>query len=350
MNLHSDVADHARRTLSDEDELHARLLYATDGDEIVGTLRLDCGKDMAFSSECERKYDVDRFRPVIADAHMAIFMRFMVKKRYRGTRLPLQLIAEATRTALEADVQLAFCACQPHLIGLYRSLGFRSYTSVYNDPRYGILLPLALVAHDMPHLERIKSPLLRFLPRISAQSEVVQQLRGLLDNPSEPDSDPDAATDQWTAIFKLLSEREEHPVHLFAGLTEEEIRTVIVRSDIIDCAPGDRVIAHGQVTNTLFVVLDGAAEVRVNGRVVRVVMPGNVIGEVAFLLGTPRTADVYATGQGMRVLSLHEKTLRSLSTDASRTGSIILHNLAKLLALKLAESAGRSPVPQEGNV
>ena len=343
------LADHARRMLSDADDLTARLFYAIDGDQIVGTLRLNLGKDTPFSLESEMIYDLGRFRPVVSEAHMAILSRFMVRKRYRGTRLPLQFMAEATRAAIVGDVQLAFCDCQPHLIGLYRSLGFRSYTPVYNDPHNGILLPLVLVCGDVAHLERIKSPLLRFISPMAMETEVVQQLKHLLDDSSERDTDADTATDHWSEAYNLLSEREEKKIHFFAGLTEEKIRSIITKSHVIDCAPGDRVIVQGQVTSTLFVVLAGAAEVRVHDHIVRVVTPGNVIGEVAFLLGTPRTADVYAVGQGTRVLVLHEKTLRSLSEGSSHIGSIVLHNLAKLLAFKFAETASRANMPQASN-
>ncbi len=130
-------------------------------------------------------------------------------------------------------------------------------------------------------------------------------------------------------------------------LTQDEIRTFIAKSHVIECSAGDRVIGHGQVTSTLFVVLAGAVEVRVGNRILRVVTPGNIIGEVAFLLGIPRTADVYAVGNGTRILGLHEKTLRNLTEGSSRINAIVLHNLAKLLALKLAETASRATIPQE---
>jgi CRP-like cAMP-binding protein len=59
----------------------------------------------------------------------------------------------------------------------------------------------------------------------------------------------------------------------------------------------------------MFVVLEGTLEVRVGDELIRVFSPGDVFGEMAFLLERPRSADVYAATDG-RVLSLSEGTLR----------------------------------------
>lgn len=335
--------------LRDVTDTTAQLSYATEGEEVIGTLCLNFGADAPFSAESELCFDLARFRSVLSDAQMGIFTRFAVRKPYRATRLPLQIMAEAALIALQLNVDLAFCDCQPHLIGLYRSLGFRSYTNVYNSQQAGILLPLALVAGDMEYLRNIKSPLLRFIPPMVPRTQVVEQILPLLKESNAHNHQADAAADQWVDVYSLLSEREGRQVHLFDGLTQDEIGAIIAKGQVIACGAGDRVIGHGQVTSTLFVVLAGAAEVRVENRIIRVVTAGNIIGEVAFLLGIPRTADVYAVGTGARILSLHEKTLRNLTEGASRINAIVLHNLAKLLALKLAETASRADIPLNGD-
>ena len=48
----------------------------------------------------------------------------------------------------------------------------------------------------------------------------------------------------------------------------------------------------------MFVVLDGNLEVRAEQTLIRVLSPGDVFGEMAFLLEQPRSADVYAATDG----------------------------------------------------
>jgi CRP-like cAMP-binding protein len=59
---------------------------------------------------------------------------------------------------------------------------------------------------------------------------------------------------------------------------------------------GDVVIDEGSTTGTLFVLIDGALEVRKGDMPVAVVREqGALFGEMAILLGTPHTASVVAT-------------------------------------------------------
>jgi hypothetical protein len=58
---------------------------------------------------------------------------------------------------------------------------------------------------------------------------------------------------------------------------------------------GDSILAEGSVTGTLFVLIDGAIEVRKGDVAVATVRePGALFGEMAVLLGTPHTASVVA--------------------------------------------------------
>ncbi len=126
---------------------------------------------------------------------------------------------------------------------------------------------------------------------------------------------------------------------VFTGLSELELRAVLSSSHVIECAPGDYLIRKGQMARTVFVVLSGTLEVRDGARVVAQTTEGEVLGEVAFLLSTPRISDVCATGTGARVLCLSEKSLRGLIDSDSRAAALLLLNLSRALALKLVQRA-----------
>ena len=66
-----------------------------------------------------------------------------------------------------------------------------------------------------------------------------------------------------------------------------------------------------------------------------VLSAGDVFGEMAFLLEQPRSRDVYAATDGVRVLSLSEAQLRKMiSTDPAIAAQLLL-NISKMLCLRL---------------
>ena len=69
----------------------------------------------------------------------------------------------------------------------------------------------------------------------------------------------------------------QEELHAFAGLDPAETRECVSRSNIIECAPGDRVLKDGGSSQNLFLVLDGTLEVRYRGRLVYVLGPGDVL-------------------------------------------------------------------------
>ena len=88
----------------------------------------------------------------------------------------------------------------------------------------------------------------------------------------------------------------------------------------------------------MFVVLDGNLEVRDGEKLLRVMSPGDVFGEVAFLLERPRTADVYAATDDVRILSLSESTLRKTIAAEPDVAAQLLLNIAKILCHRIVQS------------
>ena len=86
----------------------------------------------------------------------------------------------------------------------------------------------------------------------------------------------------------------------------------------------------------MFVVLDGAVEVMRDGKSVALMTRGAVFGEIAFLLGIDRTADVIAVGD-TKVIALRERALNELIASESKLAARFLLNLARIACLKLVE-------------
>ncbi len=89
------------------------------------------------------------------------------------------------------------------------------------------------------------------------------------------------------------------------------------------------------MARNLFVVLDGTLEVRDDDAVIAVLSPGDIFGEMAFLLEQPRSRDVYAATGDVRILSLSEAQLRKMIQTDPVIAARLLLNVSKMLCLRV---------------
>ena len=84
-------------------------------------------------------------------------------------------------------------------------------------------------------------------------------------------------------------------IELLAGLPGETLARLGERMDRRDVAPGETVVREGENGERFYVVLSGMLSVAQAERGERrVLRPGDSFGEVALLVGVPRTATVKA--------------------------------------------------------
>ena len=100
-------------------------------------------------------------------------------------------------------------------------------------------------------------------------------------------------------------------VPLVAGCTDRQLRAIDALGTQVDVAPGRALTIEGAVGREVFVVLSGSAAARRGGVAVGTVEAGSVVGEMALLGGTIRSATVVAT-TAMRVLVLDSREFSDL--------------------------------------
>lgn len=332
MGTMRDVADHARRIACDDLIRPARLLRAMCGDELVGSVGILLGTDGGFPAELAEAFRVAHFEQVVPVTRMAASVRFLVRRDYRGSAVPLKLIVEAARLQLAHGVKLSFCDCQPHLLGLYTRLGFRPYAPAFDQAGWGLMVPLLFVLVDREHMEQGHRLLLPHFPVGVADPALAARVRALL--PEEPPVVSAGAVDDasWSEVYQLLSATGA-TVGAFEGLSRKELDDFLAESQILTCQRGRQIIGEGQGTRTVYVVLEGAVEVRKQGRVVTTLREGRIFGEFALLLQLKRTADVVAASDHVRLVALSERTLMRLIESRNAAAAKFLLNLARLLAL-----------------
>jgi hypothetical protein len=85
-------------------------------------------------------------------------------------------------------------------------------------------------------------------------------------------------------------------VPMFEALAGPVIERLANAALPISVAPGTAVVTEGEAGDRYYVIESGQAEVRIGGRLIRVLGPGQGFGEIALLRDVPRTATVTAVG------------------------------------------------------
>lgn len=334
MGRYQAVADHKRRMLYEDVDEQSRIRYAAVDGEVVATARLTWGGDGPFPQRMIDQYSLAPFLAELPPEAMAVGERAMVRPHLRGTDLLLQMMIAGMDWVSERRIQLIFGDCEPHL-NLYLGLGQRTYSRTnINSPEAGYLIPIVTVVEDVEYLRQIGSPLAEHVRDFGEDARIPDIIKRVFAEGTAVKSRLHASSaSYWGEVHGALSSASR--VSALDGLSEEEAERCLEKSTIIECQNGDRVLKKGGVARNLFVVLEGTLEVREGEEVFAVLSPGDVFGEMAFLLERPRTRDVYAATDGVRILSLSEAQLRKMIKSDPAIAARLLLNVSKMLCLRV---------------
>ncbi len=341
MGRYRSVADHEQRMFSEACDEHSRIFYAAEDGEVVATARLTWGGDAPLPQRMIDQYGLAPFLAELPAAAIAVGERGMVRPRLRGTDLLLQLMGAGLRFANEHRIQLLFGDCEPHLLNLYLSLGKRTYSKTnVNSAEAGYLVPIVTVTEDVAYLKHLNSPLLEYAHDFGDDARIPACIqRALAEGSAVMSRNQTTSASYWGEVHGALSELEANRIGALDGFTEDEAARCLEKSTIIECQSGDRVLKKGGVARNLFVVLDGTLEVREGDAVQAVLAAGDVFGEMAFLLERPRSRDVYAATDGVRILSLSEANLRQMIKTDPAIAAHLLLNISKMLCLRILKQS-----------
>lgn len=339
LGRYGDVADHENKLLVEDIDHDSRLYYAVmDGKPVAG-MRQTWGGDAPFSRRHLDQYQLEPFLERTPPDELLIGERLHVLPEYRGTDVLFRMFTTALSFVKEHDIDLVFGDCEPHLLNLYMGLGFRTYSKKnFNSPAAGYLVLLMMLPKDMEYLRAVQSPFVPLLEDYSSDRATLGW-QDLLANGSAITQQHSAPEDYWSAVYGALKELEHNSVHPFDGLTEEQSDICIDKSTVIECALDDRILKKGNTARNMFIVLSGVLEVRADdGSILAVFTTGDVFGEMAFLLGTPRSQDVYAVTDDVTLLSLSETQIRRIMDEHADIASMLMLNVSKMLCMRLLRS------------
>ncbi len=196
-----------------------------------------------------------------------------------------------------------------------------------------ILVGVGLVSLVAPGIGRPAAEWRRGLAALRAAEAVEQAAEG-----GAPLARPAAPAD----LVRLV-----HSMPTLARLSRAQRRSLLAHATVRDVPAHTRLVTRGEVATTAAFIMSGQAAAGIEEadgyRVLSVMGPGDVFGEIAALTGSPRTADVVAVepttimevpGEALREMmvvpeinrlllaTLRERLLRTDQTDLPRIASL----------------------------
>ena len=119
-------------------------------------------------------------------------------------------------------------------------------------------------------------------------------------------------------------------IQLFSSMSKRDLQKIAKASDEIDVAAGKMLVEQGTRGREAFVVIEGSATVKRNGRKVATIGPGDHFGELALLDGGPRTATIVADTP-MRVLVIGQREFAGVLDEVPGLAHKVLSSLASTI-------------------
>jgi predicted GNAT family N-acyltransferase len=313
---------------------------AFDGDHPLASLRLTPIDALAPDSRWRNNYEVGTFP--VAEPKQAVLSRLVVRSDQRDSLIAPQLLAAAYDAFRAAEGELLFLRCAANVVSLYEVMGFRRYRAGSSDGEGGFRLPMVMIAGDWPYFEAVKSPLLENVQQHAPNVTLGDWFETRFPEHARPASVRVLGREEFLRSF--AARMNDASIPLLDDLDGDEKEFLFLAAGHEDVATGESVLRKGEGGTAMYLVLDGAIEVRDERRgqvrVLGTLGAGQLFGEAAFLMNTPRSADVVAITDTHLVV-LDQPAFAKLSAQHPAVALKVMRNLCRTLCLRLyAHNAG----------
>jgi len=151
----------------------------------------------------------------------------------------------------------------------------------------------------------------------------------------------------WDVLSVSLRSQMAERSDLFAGMSNLQVRKVVLLSQIKSHQPGEYIIRQGDLAEGLFVILDGTAERTMKSesgarRTLDVLSPGEIFNEAALSHKTRCTEDILASSS-VQSLFFNRKSLAQVQRMYPR----VVSNLFNILEKRNGQSATDRPAVRD---
>ena len=318
-----------------EPEDAVSLLYgAFDGDQAIASLRMTPMDRLAPGSRWREVFDNGEFP--VPESQQAMLSRMVVHHDHRDSLLAPRLLAAAYERVRADGGELVFLRCTANLVPLYEVMGCRRYKAGQSDADTGFRVPMVMIAGDWTYFEQVKSPLLEHVQMHAPNVVLGDWFEGRYPEHSRPASVRVLGKDEF--LLSFAARLNDPSIPLLDDLDGDEKEYLFLAAGHRDVAAGEVVLRKGDTGTEMFLILEGAVEVtespRGQRRVLTTLGAGQLFGEAAFLMATPRTADVTAIADSQLVV-LDVAGFERLGEAHPKVAMKVLRNLSRALCLRL---------------
>jgi len=130
-------------------------------------------------------------------------------------------------------------------------------------------------------------------------------------------------------------------IKALALLSDAQLAAFLEYVEVVTCGFSETLFREGQPGDSMFMILDGQMRVYTKTKggevmVLRLLNPGDFVGEVALLNQTPRSASVEAMRESV-LIKLNSASLQKLVTEQPLAAAPFLHYLARTVGRQLSE-------------
>jgi len=332
-----EIADHKNQIIKDKlDKTAINLYIDNDYGEILGVMRLNFSHETEFSNHIQEMFDFDFIVKQFGQERFALMTGTLIAKNSNNFLTPAVLNSFFYCYCRENNIPFAISWCEPCLVKFFSKLGFYRYRKdlVINDT--GARVPLILVADDISHMEKIKSPFLPFASEYSYdpahQNWFKKRFTEDFNSINEESVD---SIEFWNYFQGCL---QGYSSLLFQSLSDSEIQDLIQSQKISNYSSQKIILKEGDEGDSFFVILKGSVEIyRIHNKKkysLRILGKGDLFGEMAFLCNEKRGANIIAL-EKTEILVLSPKKLQILGEKKPKIANTIMTNIARILALRL---------------
>ena len=120
-------------------------------------------------------------------------------------------------------------------------------------------------------------------------------------------------------------------VFLFENLSKREVTEIRRVAQEIEFRDGSEVVGEGSIGDDFYLILEGEARVTKGSTEVKRLAPGDYFGEIAVILGTPRSATVTALGRVLVLRLDSDRFLPLLDSMPSIARKVLVEVTRRLL-------------------
>ena len=334
MGRRPDGSDDEQALQVDPEDALSTIYAAFDGDAAVACLRMTPMHQLPPDSAWRELYQTTRFP--VPEIQQAMLSRMVVRSDLRATQLAPQLLAAAYDAFRAEGGELIFLRCVANMVPLYEVMGWRRYKDGSVDSDLGFALPMVMIAGDWTYFDAVKSPLRDSVQLHAPNLTLGDWFEGEYPEHGRPASVRVLGKDEFLRSFAMRLNDPSIP--LLDDMDGDEKEHLFMSAGHRDVKLGEAVLRKGENGTEMYLILDGAVEVtetpRGQRRVLTTLGAGQLFGEAAFLMGTPRTADVTAITDSQLVV-LDTEAFARLGDEYPAVAMKVLRNLSRSLCLRL---------------